>query len=183
MKKELLMLLAGLTFGVSTAMAFGSANKNNDASKEKADECSKVAVLELERVYQDSAPVKRMNEEYKQKFASRENSLKEKAQALNKEVEEYKKNAPTMSSEDKTKREKELATKHDDLTKVAMELQKERGEFQAKLYKGFQNDLKRAVSSVAEEQKLTLVLNSMAIAYKNDNQIKDVTKDVMDKLK
>ncbi len=182
MKREVLTVLAGLMFGVSGAWATGGA-ADKAAEAGKPCSCCKIVVVDVEKVYQEAPQIKRGNEDMKKKFGARDEQLKARVSKFQKSVDEFKKNAPTMSEADKAKREKEIMKEQDELSKVVVELQKDRGEFQTQVLKGFQNDLNRAVTSIAEEQKADIVLNSAVVLNSNDNNVKNVTKDVLGKLK
>lgn len=167
-------LIAGMN-QVSLAAAKGNATSGKASDR--------IAVVNLEKVYREAPQIKRGNEEGKKKFGGRDEQFKSRLSRFQKSAEEFKRNAPTLSEAEKNRRDKELTKEQEELNKMLVELQRDRSEFQNFVLKGFQNDLNRAVTSIAEEKKLDMVLTSGALLYKNDSSIKDVTQEVLGKLK
>ena len=182
-KKFCFSLAVGALLGVSSICSAGSLMAGKNSAK--ACEPTKIAVISLNKIYQEAPQMKDGREEAKKKFKDRVDKLNERSTQLQKEFDDFNKNASTMKDAEKEKKAKDLFKKRDELGKDQDALQRENAEYFEQLEKSFSNDLNRAVSSVAEEKKIDLIINQNQIVaiYNNSDKVADVTQDVLSKLK
>lgn len=163
MKKLVLMSVVALTAWSAVAMA------------------EQVGVVDMKAIFADSQKAKEIKTQLEKQFNPQKEKLQKMAQTLQENIQNYQKN---QSVTDK----KALAAEQDKITKEENTFRDEQAKFQQDVMKTqnekleqFVNNIKQSVKTVAEKNKLDLVIPSNDVLYSKEGM--DITKQVQDDLK
>jgi outer membrane protein len=139
----------------------------------------KVAVVNVQQVLQQSPHVAELSKKLEGEFKTRQAKIGEEQQALQTEMDKFKKESPTMGQKDKDVMQKKIATERSDLLKKVVAYQQDLQKEQNKVMQNILADLNGIVSNIAKTQGYALVLDNQAVIYSGDSN--DITKAVADK--
>jgi len=152
--------------GMNTAMA---ADSNT----------GKVAIVNVQQVLQQSPRVTALSKKLEDQFKDRQTKLNDDQQALQSELDKFKKESPTMSQKDRDAMEKKITADRTELVKRVVAYQQDLQKEQNKVMQGILVDLNGVVSSIAKKDQYSLVLDSQAVVFSANGV--DITKDVASK--
>jgi outer membrane protein len=141
-----------------------------------ADAPYKVAVVNVQQVLQQSPRVAELSKKLEGQFKARQTKINDEQKALQDDLDNFKKESPTMSQKERDAKQKTIAAKRADLVKEVVEYQQDLQKEQTKIMQGILGDLNGIVSSMAKSSNYSLVLDSQAVIYSVDG--KDITADV-----
>ena len=144
-----------------------------------ADVAPKVAIVNVQQVLQQSPRVTALSKKLEDQFKDRQTKLNDDQQALQVELDKFKKESPTMSQKDRDAMEKKITADRTDLVKRVVTYQQDLQKEQNKVMQGILADLNGVVSSIAKKDSYSLVLDSQAVVFSSDGV--DITKDVASK--
>lgn len=142
-------------------------------------ETPKVAIVNVQQVLQQSPRVTALSKKLEDQFKDRQTKLNDDQQALQAELDKFKKESPTMSQKDRDAMEKKITADRTDLVKRVVAYQQDLQKEQNKVMQGILADLNGVVSSIAKKDSYSLVLDSQAVVFSSDGV--DITKDVASK--
>lgn len=170
MKK--LGILAGALLLASGTLTYGAvASQTADASA-----LSKVAVVNVQQVLQQSPRVAELSKKLEGEFKPRQTKVNEQQKALQDQIDKFEKESPTMSQKDKDAAQKRIAAQRQDLVKQVVALQQDFQKEQNKVMQSILGDVNGIVSSIAKSNNYTIVFDASAVIYSATSN--DITKDV-----
>jgi len=137
------------------------------------EEGLKVAVVNVQQVLQQSPRVAALSKKLEGDFKPRQTKIASKQKALQDELEKFKKDSADtkMAQKDRDAMQKKIAADRSELVKEVVAYQQDLGKEQNKVMQGILNDLNGIVSSLAQKDGYSLVLDSQAVVYKKSNTI------------
>ncbi|EKD54644.1 MAG: hypothetical protein ACD_60C00060G0012 [uncultured bacterium] len=135
-----------------------------------------IAVVNVQQIFQQSPKIADLNKKLQNDFKGRQDKLIAAQKSLQDEVEQFKRDAPTMSDKAKTTMQKKITDDQTSLSKDATAFQQDLSKEQNKIMKGVLSKLNDIISSIAKKNNYTLVLDSQAVVYATDSA--DITKQV-----
>jgi outer membrane protein len=157
------LILVGGVSSVSFAQAADNAN-------------FKVAIVNVQKVLQQSPRVVQLSKKLEAEFKPRQAKIDDGQKALQDELDNFKKEAPTMAQKDRDAMQKKIAGDRADLVKQVVAYQQDLQKEQTKIMQGVLTDLNNIVSNIAKAQSYSLVLDSQAVIYSATGN--DITADV-----
>lgn len=136
----------------------------------------KVAIVNVQQVLQQSPRVVSLSKQLEGQFKDRQTKIGDEQKALQDELDNFKKESPTMSQKDRDATQKKIAGDRADLVKKVVAYQQDLQKEQNKIMQGILGDLNGIVSTIAKKQAYALVLDSQAVIFAADGN--DITKDV-----
>lgn len=136
----------------------------------------KVAVVNVQQVLQQSPRVADLSKKLEAEFKTRQTKIGDEQKALQTELDNFKKESPTMSQKDRDATQKKIAADRADLVKKVVAYQQDLQKEQNKVMQSILGDLNGIVSTIAKAQNYNLVLDSQAVIFAADGN--DITKDV-----
>jgi outer membrane protein len=125
----------------------------------------KIAVVDFQRLAQESPQGKAVLEAMRAEFAPRERSLQAQAQALKVKQDTLQKNGATMSDDQRMRAEKELRDGERDFERARGELQDDVTARRNEEFSRLQRTLIEEVRTYAKAQNLDVVLSGEAVIY------------------
>lgn len=165
MKKVLAILSSFLIMGAVTSHAFAA-----DPAQPS------IAVVNVQQLFQQSPKIANLNKQLQSKFNGRRDKLMSQQKNLQAELEKYKKESSTMSQKDKDALKKRVTDDQANLAKDAAAFQQDLGKEQNAIMKNVLAQLNGIISNIAKKNNYSLVLDSQAVIYSNENA--DITKQV-----
>lgn len=139
-----------------------------------------VGVVDMQKIFQSSPDVKKIDENLKSQFTARKQKLDQMGKALQENMKKYQVNKSVMNN-------KSLADLEGKINQQRQELQKQDAQFQKDLYAAqneqtgkFLNKVKGVVEIIAKQDKLEIVESKRSLLYSADEL--DITSKVMDAL-
>jgi len=148
----------------------------NVAMAADAGGSSKVAIVNVQQVLQQSPRVTAQSKKLEDEFKDRQTKLNDQQKALQDELEKFKKESPTMAQKDRDATEKKITGERSDLVKQVVAYQQDLQKEQNKVMAGILADLNGVVSAIAKKANYDLVLDAQAVVYTANGV--DITKDV-----
>jgi outer membrane protein len=137
----------------------------------------KIAIVNINRLLDESPQAKAVNETLSAEFGPRQKELQAQQAALKAKEERLQKDGATMSADQKAKAEKELRDGARDFQQKAQDFQEEVNSRQNEEFSKLQHTLLEEAQAYAQSQKFDLVLPSNAVIYFNNTL--DVTSAVL----
>lgn len=159
--KKMSILVAGLALAGAVSVA-------------QAD-VGKVAVVNVQQLMQQSPRVASLSKNLEAQFKARQAKIAAQQQALQDELEKFKKESPTMKQADRDAMQKKMAGERNDLVKQVVAYQQDVQKSQSQAMQSVMGDLNSVVSNIAKAQGYSIVLDSQAVLY---SQGSDITADV-----
>lgn len=141
----------------------------------------KIGVLDLQMVLQQSPQVQAADTKFRKEFGSREQKIKDQAQALQTEVDNLNRNAAVMSTAEQTKAKDKIAKDQDNLQQAQAQFQQDVQTAQGKAMQTILNQIKDVVANLAEQKSYDLVVQKSSLVYSKDQY--DMTPQVIRALK
>lgn len=135
-----------------------------------------IAVVDVQQMFEQSPKIADLNKKLQDEFKPRQQKLIAQQKALQDEVENYKKEEPTMNKKQKETQQKKIAADQSSLSKDAAAFQEALSKEQGKAMKTVSSELKEIIASIAKKNNYTVVLDGQAVIYKSDAV--DITKQV-----
>lgn len=140
-----------------------------------------IGVVDMKTVFSTSPKAKEIKETLTKQFDPQKTKLEKMGTALQADIAKYQKNKAVMNKTDLTALEASITNQENAFRTAQAKFQQEVFDAQNKSLEQFMDSIKAAVKTVAEKDKLDLVIPSNDVLYtKND---KDITKDVLDNMK
>ena len=135
----------------------------------------KVAVVNVQQLMQQSPRVASLSKNLEAQFKARQSKIAAQQQALQDELEKFKKESPTMKQADRDAMQKKMASERADLVKQVVAYQQDVQKSQSQAMQSVMGDLNSVVSNIAKAQGYSIVLDSQAVLF---SQGSDITADV-----
>ena len=135
-----------------------------------------IAVVNVQQVFQQSPKIADLNKKLQDQFKGRQQKLIAQQKSLQDEVDNYKKEEPTMSQAQKDTMQKKVAGDQAALSKDASAFQEDLNKEQNRVMKGVLAQLNSIISGLAKKNNYSLVLDAQAVIYATDAA--DITKQV-----
>ena len=135
----------------------------------------KVAVVNVQQLMQQSPRVASLSKNLEAQFKARQSKIAAQQQALQDELEKFKKESPTMKQADRDAMQKKMASERADLVKQVVAYQQDVQKTQTQAMQSVMGDLNSVVSNIAKAQGYSIVLDSQAVLF---SQGSDITADV-----
>ncbi len=139
---------------------------------------TKVGAISLPQLLRDSPQVRSANDKFKAEFQKREDDLKAEGKKLQEDAKKYQRDADTMSGQQRADTEKNLNTRRIDFELKQRQFAEQAQARNDELQREVLEKINRAITEVAKEKGLDLVVRDPAFA---STEV-DVTSDVMKKL-
>ena len=165
MKKMLALISSILLIGSAPAIAADAATT-----------APKIAVVNVQQVFQQSPKIAELNKKLQGQFKSRQEKLIAAQKTLQDEMDKFKKEGPTMSQKEKDSLQKKIVDDQSSLAKDATTFQQDLNKEQNKIMKGVLAELNGIISDIAKKNGYNMVLDAQAVIYSADST--DITKDV-----
>lgn len=141
-------------------------------------ECLKIGLVDMQRAIQNSSAGKKAKTELETEFNKRKKELEKKEDDLKKRKEDIEKKQSVLSEEVLGKKQNEF---REEMMKYQESVQKNQMEIQKKerdLTQPILDKIKKAITALAKEKSLSLVLENNAMVLHFD-PVLDVTEDVL----
>lgn len=159
-------LLLGLLFAVTSLSIFAS------------DE--KMGVVDMGAVRSKTPAIEQMQKSLQQQFASREQQIQQAQQQMQQDLAKLNRDASVMSASDKDALTKKAQAEQQNIRTMVGALQKDYYSKQNELLQKVIAKMQIAVSKVAKEKGLSIVLPKEAILYATNYT--DITQDVISEM-
>ena len=160
MKKVLAMVSAILVIGFTQAYA--------------ADTTVKLAVVNVQQLFQQSPKIADLNKQLQNKFKPRQDKLVAAQKSLQDELDKFKKDSATMNEKDKTALQNKISDDQSSLSKDAAAFQQDLSKEQNKIMKNVLAQLNEIISSLAKKGGYVMVLDAQAVIFAAEGA--DITK-------
>ena len=138
----------------------------------------KIAVVRSADVVKDSAQFKSAETKMKAEFEKRKNDLEAQAKAFGNDVEAYKRDADTLSADQRAKKEKDLNARQVDIQFAQRKFQEDLQNRDRELTQDMMGKIKNVIVAVSKEKGITLVVQDPV--YSDDSI--DITAEVLKRL-
>lgn len=138
----------------------------------------KIAVVRSADVVKDSAQFKSAETKMKAEFEKRKNDLEAQAKAFGTDVEAYKRDADTLSADQRAKKEKDLNARQVDIQFAQRKFQEDLQNRDRELTQDMMGKIKNVIVAVSKEKGITLVVQDPV--YSDDSI--DITAEVLKRL-
>lgn len=140
-----------------------------------------VGVVDMKTIFSSSPQVKTIKSDLTKQFEPQKEKLQKMSAALQADITKYQKNKEVMNKKDLTALETSITNQESAFRDAQTKFQQDVFNAQNKSLETFMASVKTAVKTVAEKQKLDLVVPSNDVLYsKGDN---DITKAVLEDMK
>ena len=169
MKKVLAVMGSALLVGGMSLVGMSSAYAADAAAPT-------VAVVNVQQIFQQSPKIADLNKQLQNQFKGRQEKLIAAQKSLQDEVDQFKKESPTMSQKDKDALQKKIVDDQSSLSKDASAFQQDLSKEQNRIMKGVLSQLNTIVTGIAKDNHYTMVLDAQAVIFAADGV--DITKQV-----
>ena len=169
MKKVMAVMGSALLVGGVSLVGMSSAYAADAAAPT-------VAVVNVQQIFQQSPKIADLNKKLQDQFKGRQEKLIAAQKSLQDEVDQFKKESPTMSQKDKDALQKKVVDDQASLSKDATAFQQDLSKEQNRIMKGVLSQLNTIVTSIAKDNHYTMVLDAQAVIFAADGV--DITKQV-----
>ncbi len=138
----------------------------------------KIAVVRSADVVRDSAQFKSAETKMKAEFEKRKNDLEAQAKAFGTDVENYKRDADTLSPDQRAKKEKDLNARQVDIQFAQRKFQEDLQNRDRELTQDMMGKIKNVIVAISKEKGITLVVQDPVYA---DDSV-DITAEVLKRL-
>jgi outer membrane protein len=138
----------------------------------------KIGVVDPEAIVMDSAEGKRIQDAIKKKYEELGKPLGAKGQDLDRQVQEFQKQAGVMKEDARKRKEEELSKKVQELQRQKADSEKQLNQFQESQLSPLGKKMDQAIEQVAKDEKLDLVINKKMVVYQANKSL-----DINDKVK
>lgn len=135
-----------------------------------------IGVVNVQQIFQQSPKIADLNKKLQNQFKSRQEKLVTAQKKLQKEVDQFKTEGPTMTAKNKDKLQQKIVDDQASFSKDATAFQQDLSTEQNKIMKNVLAQLNEIISSLAKKNHYNLVLDSQAVVFASDGV--DITKQV-----
>ncbi len=165
------MLVSALLVTAGMSVAAYADDANTTAAPQ-----IKVAIVNVQQVLQQSPRVQALSKKLENDFKDRQAKIADEQKALQDKLDNFKKEAPTMSQKDRDAMQKKISDDRAELMKKVVAYQQDLQKEQSKIMQGILNDLNGIVSTIAKKDSFAFVFDSQAVIFAATGN--DITKDV-----
>jgi|SRR5215204_5415424 len=141
----------------------------------------KVGLIDLPQILQESSQVQTVNKQLQNEFKPRQEQIIAEQHRIRAEAQKLSPDqSKNLTKEEKDATEKKLMADQKQLQEMVVKFQRDLNQAQTTAMKSFITEINNTVKSVAQADKLQLVLLKPAVVYAEDAQ--DITKQVLEKL-
>jgi outer membrane protein len=140
-----------------------------------------IGVVDMKSIFTSSPKVKSIKAELTKQFQPKKDNLEKMGKTLQADIEKYQKNKDVMNKKDLATLEASITKQESDFRDAQAKFQQEVFDAQNKSLNTFMDNVKSAVKTVAEKEKLDLVIPSNDVLYTKDKT--DITQDVLKNMK
>lgn len=141
----------------------------------------KLAVVNIQKVIAASPQAQSADRNFRKQFQPRETKLKAAAASLQKDVQNFQRNASVMSDKEKQATEEKLTNERDTLQRQQTQFQQDVQTAQSKMMQDVFAKIKAAIGRVAKQGNYDMVLQSNTVVYYKNTY--DITNNVINLLK
>ena len=139
---------------------------------------TKIATIRASDLVQQSPQYKSAQARMKGEFEKRQSELQEQGKRLDDDVKKFQRDADTLSPEQRSKAEKDLFTRKNDLEFAARKLREDAQSRERELTVELMGKLRDTISAVAKEKSIDVVLQDPVYAV----PALDITEEVLKRL-
>lgn len=139
-----------------------------------------IAVIDMQKIFQNSKQVKQINDGLEKEFASQKKSLEDLGKQLQGNIDKFKKDQSVMDSKTADNLKNSIRDQEQKYQQEQTDLQRKQFEAQNKAMTEFLDKIKNIVKGMAATKDVDVVLPKNALLYSKDNL--DITDDVMNGL-
>jgi len=165
--KHLLLLIAGIMFTCCFQ------------TNAPAAESSKIAVVDMEKLQEESKSFKKTREQLRQKFESLQKKLKKERDELVKIEEELRKQSMMLSLDAKAGKQKQLRKKARYIKYLQNEYSQEMKDAEREAKERVGIEIERVVKEIGKKRGYTMVLNKGALGLIYTDNALDITDEVI----
>jgi outer membrane protein len=143
---------------------------------------TKIATVDMQQVVQSMPEFSQVTADLKKQFGEREKKIEDSRAALKKSAEDFSRNGAVMTANDRQAAQQKLIAQQHELQQTEQAFENDIKQAQAKKLGEMVDQIKKVIASVAAQQKYDLVMIQAGVLYAN-NQVTDITKQVMDAVK
>ncbi len=165
--KNLFCYVGAFVLLVSSSMSFSKDN---------------YAVVDFEQVLKDAPYAKSLNDGIENKFKPRQKKLLSLREDLQKQSEKIKKDQPVMKESELKKAQAESEKKQKEFEQKSAAFYQELQAAQAKASEDFTDMVQKSMKKYAKKKGISLVFQKPAVAYFDEQTIKEITKDFISSL-
>ena len=141
----------------------------------------KIGDLDVSKVVASAPQLDTAKEKLKKQFEPREKAITAAQKQLRSDVEDFKKNSPTMKEEDSKAAQQKMLDEQKKLQDMQVSFQNDLGTAQTDAMHDILKNIETVVNKIAIDQKFDLILSKTSIAYNNASL--DVTDEVIKAIK
>ena len=142
---------------------------------------ARIGVVDLQKIMQTSAQMKKIQEKLEKDFKPRRDNLIAMEEKLKKEMEDFKRDTAVLSQTQRRDLEKKLVSEQQQFERDGQQYQQELSTAHNESMEEFYNKIRAAIAKVAEHEKYDLVFQKDAAPFSADRL--DMTAKVMQELK
>jgi outer membrane protein len=139
---------------------------------------TKIGVVDVQTIFQKSQTVAKMRSSLQSQFAPKEKAIKNKQKQLQDNISKYKRDSAIMKDSDRDALEKKISAEQQELGKMQSDFQSQIVAAQNKDMQTVMDKVQKAVTKIAKDQKLTLVLAKVGVIYA-DATVVDITEQAL----
>lgn len=140
-----------------------------------------IGVVDMKTIFSTSPKVKAIKADLTKQFEPQKEKLEKMSTALQADIAKYQKNKDVMNKKDLAALETSITNQESAFRDAQTKFQQDVFNAQNKSLESFMDSVKAAVKTVAEKDKLDLVIPSNDVLYTKTN--KDITQDVLKDMK
>lgn len=142
---------------------------------------TKIATINIQDLLQKLPQMKQIGNDLKKQFSDKQKQLTDAQDTFKKDADTFRRDNSVMADKDKQAAENKLFKQQQDLQKMQMDLQRDYMAAQNKEVDALMNKVKAVVETIAQKDKIDLVLVNASVAYAKKGM--DITDQVLDKIK
>ncbi|GGI89703.1 OmpH family outer membrane protein [Legionella impletisoli] len=160
-------LLLAVLFSISSAAAFADS--------------SKIGVVDLQKIMQNSPHMKEIQGKLEKEFKPRRDKLVAAEESLKADMDKFKRESAVMSEKQRKELERKIVAAQQQFEREGQQYQQELSAAHNEQMEAFYNKIRDAIVKVAKSDKYDIVLQKDAAPYSADKL--DVTDKVMKEIK
>ena len=147
-----------------------------------AQEADKIAVVDMNSLFQQVAQTSGVSQKMKSEFGSRASELQRLESDLQTKMQRYQRDGSTMKAAERSKLEKDIQSQRQQLAQKGQSFEQDQARRSNEERAKLMTRIQAAVKKVASSQGVDLVIPSNAAIY-NSSDVKDITADVLKQVK
>ena len=142
---------------------------------------TKIGVLDISKVISNAPQLEAAKTQLKNKFDPREKEITNAQSKLRAEVDDFKKNSPTMKETDSKAAQQKILDEQKKLQDMQVSFQNDLNAAQSSAMQDILKNIESVVNKIATDKKFDLVVAKAGVAYSNPSL--DITDDVVKAIK